>query len=332
MDMQLDGIMPEDPGLAGALEQGYAEAKNFNFKDPSLKVMNFTHDDLDGAVAGIVMKNVFPRVSVRQVNYRPGQMYQKAVNELRSLGKDYDVIIFTDYCPGAMDTEMYDALHFVGKPFLVIDHHQNAKEHPEDPLGTYYIDTGKCGALNCLDYFSDMADLEHLRSLCEVTNDHDMWIRKMVPLSDRLNNLVYAHGFHNFMAKYMEGMDGYRLHPDDEALMADHDRKVTEYIESCTKKELPYNGCYIECDNYMSDISIRLGEKYDWIVMRNPVESTPGMTKISVRTTRKDLNLGKTISVMGLGGGGHPGAAGQVLPTKDLWPFIEELTKRLFGQ
>lgn len=330
MEKHLDGIMPEEPELATALERGYAEAKNFNFKDPSLRVLGFTHDDLDGAVAGIVLKNVFPDVSVRQVNYRPGPMYQKAVDELRSLGGEYDVIVFTDYCPGAMDTEMYDALHEVGKPFLVIDHHQKAKEHPDDPLGTYYIDTGKCGALNCLDYFSDMADLEHLRTLCEVTNDHDMWIRKMVPLSDHLNNLLYMHGFHNFMDKYMHGMDGYRLPPDDEALMADHERKVTEYIDSCVKRELPHNGCYIECDNYMSDISIRLGGKYDWLVMRNPVEPSPGMTKVSVRTTRKDLNLGKTIADMGMGGGGHPGAAGQVLPTDDLWDFLDELARRLF--
>ena len=329
--MQLDGIMPEDPELAKTLEQGYAEAKNFNFKDPSLKVLNFTHDDLDGAVAGIVMKNVFPNVSVRQVNYRPGAKYQEAVETLRGLGQDYDVIIFTDYCPGATDTEMYDALHEVGKPFLAIDHHQKANEHPDDPLGTYYIDMGKCGALNCFDYFSDMADLEHLRTLCEVTNDHDLWIRKMIPLSDRLNNLLYIHWFHNFMDKYMEGMDGYRLPPDDEAIMADHDQKVAEYLETCYKKELPHNGCYIECDNYLCDISIRLGEQYEWLVMRNPVESTPGMTKLSVRTTRKDLNLGKTIAEIGLGGGGHPGAAGQVLPTKDLWPFIEELVRRLFG-
>ena len=329
--MQLGGLMPEDAGLADALERGYAAAKNFNFKDRSLKVMAFTHDDLDGAVSGIVMKNVFPRVSVRQVNYRPGPMYRKAVNELRSLGKAYDVIVFTDYCPGELDTEMYDAIHFVGKPFLVIDHHQKAIEHPDDPLGTYYIDTGKCGALNCLDYFSDMGDFEYLRTLCEVTNDHDMWIRKMVPLSDRLNNLLYIHGFHNFMRKYMDGMDGYRLPPDDEELTADHDRKIAEYIETCYRKDLPHNGCYIECDNYMSDISISLGERYDWLVMCNPVESAPDMTKISVRTTRKDLNLGKTIADMGMGGGGHPGAAGQVLPTKDLWPFIEELSKRLFG-
>lgn len=331
MEQQLDGIMPEDPALADALDRGYAEAKHFNFRDSSLKVLNFTHDDLDGAVAGIVMKNVFPNVSVRQVNYRPGPMYQKSVDILRSLGKNYDVIVFTDYCPGAMDTEMYDALHFVGKPFLVIDHHQKANEHPDDPLGTYFINTGKCGALNCLDYFSDMANLEHLRSLCEVTNDHDMWIRKMIPLSDQLNTLLYEHGFHNFMDKYMDGMDGYRLPDDDAMLVADHDAKVTEYIDSCPKKELPHNGCYIECGNYLSDISIRLGAVYDWLVMRNPVESTPGMSKISVRTIRKDINLGKTISEMGLGGGGHPGAAGQVLPTADVMPFVMELARRLFG-
>lgn len=328
MTSDLNSILPADRGLAEVLARGYDAAKSFNFKDTSLKVLNFTHGDLDGAVSGIVMKTVFPKVSVRQVNYRPAPMYYKAVDILRSLGKLYDVVIFTDYCPGSMDIELYDALHFVGKPFLVIDHHQNALQHPDDALGTYCIDTGKCGALNCLEYFEGVADLDHLRTLCEVTNDHDMWLRKMAPLSDRLNGLLYEHGYHNFMKKYMGGLDGYALPPDDAELMDSHDECVTEYMRTCPTENLPGNGCYIECDRYLSDIALRLGEKYDWVVMSSPVESAPGMSKLSVRTTRKDINIGKIISGIGLGGGGHAGAAGQVLPTPDVKPFIMELAKK----
>ena len=320
------------PALESALREGYRKANEEMFRDTSLKVFNFTHNDLDGGVAGIVVKNVYPNATTALVNYG-GPDYTNAVELIRGDAQNYDAIIFSDWCPDmAKHADMYEVLDNAGIPFLVIDHHPNAKNHPEDPLGIFVIDTGKCGALGCLDYFSNIKDLEYLRSLCVVTDDHDRWIRKILPLSDQLNNLYFLHGAQEFMAKYMHGLEGNTLPEDDLALLQDHDREVTEYFAQFPQHGLPANGYFIECGNFMSDIVVRLSEKYDWLVIKNPKEASPGITKLSFRTRRKDVNLNEILGSLGRGGGGHPGAAGQILPTADVDEFIAQVADIIAGK
>ena len=99
----------------------------------------------------------------------------------------------------------------------------------------------------------------------------------------------------------------------------------------CNQHKLPYNGYYIENDRFNSDIVPRLLEHYEWLVLCSPEESTPGMTKLSFRTNRKDINLGKCLRELGRGGGGHPGAAEQMIPTAEKDEFINRLAEILFG-
>lgn len=317
------------PALKSALRDGYRKMNEELFRDTSLKVLNFTHNDLDGGVAGIVVKNVYPNATTALVNYG-GPDYAKAVELINATAQQYDAIVFSDWCPDmSKHADMYAALENAGVPYLVIDHHPNAQNHPDDPLGIFVIDTGKCGALGCLDYFSSIKNLDYLRPLCVVTDDHDRWIRKILPMSDQLNNLYFLHGAQAFMEKYMHGLPDNRIPDDDLALLRDHDREVTEYIAQCRQHELPCNGYFIECGNFMSDIVIRLSEKYDWLAIQNPKEASPGITKLSFRTRRKDVNLNTILGELGRGGGGHPGAAGQILPTADVDGFIMEVAEKI---
>ena len=289
-------------------------------------VLNLTHSDLDGAVAGIVVKNVFPNAITVKTNYSGSGYYNTACDAITGLS--YEAIIFTDFCP---DDNMVQLIHSVNKPYLVIDHHQTAKVRGEDELGLYIVDTSVCGALLSLRYFSKFTNLDHLKTLCEVTNDHDLWIRKMVPLSDNLNTLLYEMGYDEFMEKFMNGIEGYNLPSDVLPTLANHDKKVDEHMFRCEQHKLPYNGYYIETDRFNSDIVIRLLEHYDWLVLAGTEEPSPGITKLSFRTNRKDINIGQFLKDLGRGGGGHPGAAGQLIPTAEKDEFINQVAEGLFG-
>jgi oligoribonuclease NrnB/cAMP/cGMP phosphodiesterase (DHH superfamily) len=177
-----------------------------------------------------------------------------------------------------------------------------------------------------------MANLDKLYQLCVVTNDHDLWLRKIIPLSDDLNTLLYEYGYEEFMTKFMNGLnpDG-SLPEDSKAILANHEHEVTKYIAQCAQKELPYNGHYIECEKFNSDINMRMTPQYDCLVMAGTEGVDPGMTKLSFRTRRKDINLGQTIAAFGKGGGGHPAAAGQTIPTAERDEFIIQVGDKLFG-
>lgn len=289
-------------------------------------VLNLTHTDLDGAVAGIVVRNVFPNAITVKVNYRGSAEYESACEAITGL--NYDAIVITDFSP---DDNMVQLIHSVNKPFVVIDHHQTANIKEEDELGTYIINTRICGALLALKNFSNFANLDHLTTLCEVTNDHDLWLRKMVPLSDNLNTLLYELGYDEFIEKFMGGMEGYNLPSDTLPILDNHDKAVDEHMLRCEQHKLPYNGYYIETDRFNSDIVIRLLEHYDWLVLTDPEECSPGMTKLSFRTSRKDVNIGQFLKELGRGGGGHPGAAGQLIPTAEKDEFINMVAENLFG-
>jgi oligoribonuclease NrnB/cAMP/cGMP phosphodiesterase (DHH superfamily) len=290
-----------------------------------LSVLNLTHTDLDGAVSGIVVRNTFPNTVTVKVNYAGSPEYESACTAIKEI--QYDFLVITDYCP---DVHMIHLIQSINKPYLVIDHHQTAQVH-KDTLGTYRIDTGACGALLSLEYLSQFADLTHLATLCEVTNDHDLWIRKMLPLSDNLNTLLYELGYETFMEKFMNGLEGYNLPSDTLEILANHEKEVDEHMFRCEQHKLPYSGYYIETDRFNSDIVIRLLEHYDWLVLAGIEECSPGLTKLSFRTRRKDVNIGKFLKELGRGGGGHPGAAGQVIPTGEKDEFIERLAEILFG-
>jgi len=289
-------------------------------------VLNLTHADLDGAVAGIVVKNVFPNAITVKTNYSGSGDYNTACDAITGLS--YEAIIFTDFCP---DDNMVQLIHSVNKPYLVIDHHQTAKVRDDDELGLYLVNTKVCGALLTLYNFSKFANLDHLKTLCEVTNDHDLWLRKMVPLSDNLNTLLYEYGYSEFIDKFMNGLEGYNLPKESAEILANHDKEVDEHMFRCNQHKLPYNGYYIETDRFNSDIVLRLLEHYDWLVLAGVEECSPGLTKLSFRTRRKDVNIGKFLKELGRGGGGHPVAAGQAIPTVEKDEFIGMVAENLFA-
>lgn len=306
-----------------------SESHNMNdwIKNRATRVLNITHDDLDGAVSAIVVRNVYKNCITVKTNYS-GQIYRDAITAIMN-SSEYEAIVFSDFCP---DDTMVSAICNVRKPYLVIDHHQTANVRDDVVYGEYYVKPGRCGALLCYDYFKDFANLDHLYQLCLVTNDHDLWLRKMIPISDDLNTLLFEYGYDTFIEKFYYGLepDG-TLPSDSKAILANHTHEVDDYIATCYQKDLPYNGHYIECEKFNSDINLRMTPMYDWLVMAGTEGVDPGMTKLSFRTRRTDINIGKVLKDLGRGGGGHPAAAGQTIPTDERDQFIQQVADILFS-
>lgn len=296
------------------------------FSSRASKILNVTHTDLDGAVSAIVAGSFYPKSRVVQGNYKGSKEYDEAMREIADAADWYDGILFTDFSP---DKDMVDEIVKLGKPYLVIDHHQTCQQF-DNGLGNYVVDTGMCGALLCLKYLEGRLGEcnDDLQYLCEVTDDHDRWVRKNVPLSDDLNTVFCELGFDTFRDHYADGLaDGIR--DDDRKLLAKHAAEVDEYLNGLSGRSLPCNGIMLyDCDKFTSDINVKLQDKYDWIVFEHDGD-VDGMAKLSFRTSRKDINLGAILKSFGLGGGGHPGAAGQNIEKNGADRFVDKVAERI---
>ena len=61
-----------------------------------LKILNFTHCDMDGAAAGIVIKNYFNDVITESINYSAEYTILQKMIKYKD---QFDAVIFTDFCP-----------------------------------------------------------------------------------------------------------------------------------------------------------------------------------------------------------------------------------------
>lgn len=331
-----------DANLSDTLVNGYAASEGQAKPDvdtilpnPSVKVLNVTHTDLDGCVSAIVMKNTFGNTTVIQGNYTGTKEYDQCIEGIKANAPQCDIIVFTDFCP---DAGMMKVVHETGKPFLILDHHKTAINMVDqtDPHGVFVFDTNKCGALLSHDYMSKFANLSHLDLLCKVTDDHDRWLRKMIPLSDELNTLFAEYGFDTFLDKFKDGMSDDAFTESDRKVIGDHNSRVMDYFDHTVKSDLPHNGILIHLvpdetgNTYQSDLNVLLQNKYDWIVFYTDPDEVGGQAKLSFRSSMPDIDLGATLQSMGRGGGGHPGAGGQSLPPEDVDEFIKQFVQKVF--
>ena len=108
MIKEINDICKDMLDLGKALVEGYQATKADLFKNRNLRVLNCTHDDLDGIVSGIVVKTVFPNAITVQVNYKGGQTYEDGKAAILNTADSYDAIVFSDFCP---DDDMVATIH-----------------------------------------------------------------------------------------------------------------------------------------------------------------------------------------------------------------------------
>lgn len=294
------------------------ENKNI-FLDHTKKVLNFTHVDLDGVVSAIVLKNFFDNTDVQQINYNYKE--DNALVYAKKHLNEYDLIIFTDFCPGkSVPLAKFQEL---GKPVLVLDHHATAVQW-RDNEHSIFIYEKMCGAKLAYEYFKKAKNLEYLEEIVNITDDYDRWILSN-KMSFPLNALYWNLGFEKFLNKFHNGE--LKFDQLDLKFFENYKNSLEEEWNNL-KVEKTKNGSIIYDVENQAEISYRLRED---TTMKYLIMLWPSKYKLSIRSDFVDLlPISKEVGV----GGGHNRAMGYYAKdNKDLLEvtskYIETLEKHL---
>jgi len=259
------------------------------------KILNISHNDLDGCVAQIVLGHVYDNITFINASF------YKIDEILQSLDYDkYDYVILTDIHPDDQ-RNMY-----LSDKIILLDHHESAKEYT-DPAKMHYVVVGICGAKLTLRFVEKMYDmkLEHLHELVEITNDYDMWILNH-PKSKQMNDLMfYKYRPDKFRQNFFDGRTTFT--EEEEEWLEQRAIKFDKLYNGLSVFEFDkLNGCIAQSREFINEICDKLmnEESYNIVVIRNPSNG-----RVSVRHRIEGLNAGEILKVHGWGGG-HALAAG----------------------
>ena len=233
------------------------------FHNTKLRILNFTHVDMDGATSNIIVKNYFKNVITHIINYeRENEILPKMIKER----DNFDAVIFTDFCPVNLTQ-----VQAFGKPVLVLDHHESALQY-NNPGQNVYVCTKFCGAKLTYEYFNHDDCLKHLNDIVDITNDYDLYLLKD-PRSKAYNSL-----FWEFLVRKQ--------------------KQFNEYYAKLPIQELSNKGVVCESELYISDVADALRKDgYEWcIIYRNGYLSVRS-------SDDSNINLANVTKRLGKGGG-----------------------------
>lgn len=285
-----------------------------NFQDRNLRILNITHCDLDGSVAGIVVKRYYKNCLTYVTNY--GRKKGLAtIDYIKSVLGKIDGVVFTDFSPVDFVAEM-DALDV---PYMILDHHESSMPLC-DPKNGKIISKKYCGAKLAYLYFVRTApDLKNLEVLVDITNDYDMWI-----LADKrskyLNTVHWSYyGFPVFYERFKDGWNGFNEWEKEELAKAHEQFK--HIWNNMPLTDLPHKGAICRANMLLSEISIELEKLgYDWFIIYNDLTS-----KFHLRSMTDKVNFASICRDTLGRGGGHPRAS-----SCDCYPEeVEGLTAKI---
>ncbi|MFJ8247250.1 DHH family phosphoesterase [Peribacillus asahii] len=324
------------------------------------KVKVFSHNDLDGVGCGIVAKLAFKDADVTYCGY--DNINQEVADFIN--GEDYlffDQIFITDISVNKDVEELINETPELVWKIKLLDHHATAKHLNENdwafvsPIGRY----GKNSGTNMLYDYLKMAgfftrDLyrDALEVFVEKVRRYDSWEWKEV-YNDiealNLNNLFFLYGLKWFESKYLSRIANISTciikngtwidlfnQADKVVLDVDYEKKIA-YINRKEKQMI--TGAMIRgktvgfvfAEQYISELGNELCERHPELDFVAIIDL--GSKRVSYRTVKDDIDLGKDIASH-FGGGGHPKASGSQIDiniVKMVFPMIfgsEKLKKQ----
>jgi oligoribonuclease NrnB/cAMP/cGMP phosphodiesterase (DHH superfamily) len=266
------------------------------------KILAILHNDLDAVGSGILLSHVFKDISFIFTSFNKIDQYLIKINyDL------YNYIILADIFPENK------ALVNISNKLIILDHHEsNINEN--DPLKYHFVNIKNCASIlvkNFLEKYFNI-DLSKYDLLCDLINDYDMWYRKD-KRSWALNEIFYNIGTRRFMYRFMNGNINFT---EDEMIYikSRNNQYIREYDNLEVMELKKINGCLIFASDFTNDFAsdLLLKEKYKIVFIYNQLTET-----VSIRQCLDELNIGKFLSDLKIGGG-HAKAAGMKKINKDL--------------
>lgn len=277
------------------------------------KILNITHNDLDGVGCAILLSYVFKNINVISCSYYNIDATLNSINI-----EDYDFIFVTDIFPNSKD------VLYRFKNLMVIDHHQTATHSPKD---NWFVNT-KYSATYLVKHFIDKQFgtdiLKHHEDIVSIIHRYDveMWENRpsmRVELWNRtykipmlFNVLFRLYNFDKFLSRFVNG--SVSLTTIEKQYLRDEYNSFNELYDNIDIYEFDkINGCFFVSDIWVNEIADKLLYEggYD-IVMFNTLKNY----KISVRSKSNDLNIGIFLKERSIGGG-HPKSGGVDINTEE---------------
>lgn len=287
----------------------------------------FTHIDLDGAGAELMVKLIYPDIETYRVDYNfdSDLTYRKIMAEA-------DSIIFTDISVSRDTAESLEATRAYGKELLLLDHHESAKNNLEDLNYPWiHINMEYSGALLAFLWYKDqlnmnldLANYNNYGYLAQLVSDYDLW-HHQYPESKKLQFLWSKIGTEQFITRFLQN-SSMVLSDEEESFVKESMDALEESYQIAISNMDPEEDSYGNKWLLIRNIGVMYSLVADRILKENPdaayccIMSRKG--SLSFRSRYYDV---KQIAEA-LGGGGHRLAAGA--PMVDLMDVISSVYQR----
>lgn len=277
------------------------------FHNTKLRILNFTHTDMDGATSSIIIRNYFKNVITQTITY---EHENEIIPKMIKLKDKFDAVIFTDFCPVNLTQ-----VQAFGRPVLVLDHHESAMNF-NSPKNNVYICTKFCGAKLAYEFFNHEDCLKHLKDIVDITNDYDLYELKD-PRSKHFNSLFWKMGFEWFCERFFTGETD--LLKSEKQFLIRRQKEYDELYTNLPIQELSNKGVVCESEIFISDISDSFRKDgYEWcIIYRNGYLSVRSSDESGINLVNVTKRLGK--------GGGHEHAVGIPQQKDNLGALIKKI-------
>lgn len=267
--------------------------------------------DADGLACEAVLRDKYNSPVVIQANGGAnGISLSHALNVVSSnLERDIPVVV-ADLSPDSTFSAFQASLATVDAPIHLFDHHDwkwTALQSIETVVEEIVVEDGKCAAQILQENHHEEAN-ETLQEFLEVTADHDLW-KKEDPRSDHLSTLAFELPREHYISSALEyGADMLRESDRLRSIYDESERKSEERAKIAVENAewFGISGAdvavtYFDC--HQSRVGDELLENgADLAVIIQPTLS------LSLRSTE---DFGRCAELArGIGGGGHPTAAG----------------------
>lgn len=298
------------------------------------KVKVFSHNDLDGIGCGIVAKLAFPNADVEYCGYNNVDDKVKSFIEAGE-HEEFDLIFITDI---SVKEEVAELIETCGSSmkFKLLDHHATAIHlnqydwafvSPESPRGKNSGTNMIFEYLVMNGFFKEDIYYDALQVFVEKIRRYDSWEWKEKyddTEASSLNDLFWMYGVNKFEQAFINRLKQLSIcivsegswikmfdSTDLAILQMDYDKKVN-YINR--KEKQMFSGRlvgkdvgFVFAEQYISELGNELSDRHpnlDFIAIIDL-----GSKKVSYRTVKDNIDLGKDVA-KNFGGGGHPKASG----------------------